>query len=243
MKEYFPSSFILHPSMRPWTTEYGTLWALETSEGLPPRCQARIEVTCEEIGDDDVGELAAAMGLPNSEPIKQRFQGNGRPQGKRRCFCLRIAGRADSVPDQTIAAYGWVTHGVERVGELERQFNLCDDEAYIWDCVTLPAWRGQRLYSALLSHLIYQLHGEEVPRIWIGASRQNKPSIRGIANAGFQHVVDVTYHRLLRLTFFWIHEALSARRPLLAAAYRILINEHEWRLGRLAVGFLVNSEQ
>jgi len=219
--------------MRLWTTEYGTLWALETGNGLPARCQARVEVAFEEVGDDDIDELAAAMELPSSEPVQRRLRGNGRLQSKRRCFCLRVA--------REIAAYGWVTCGVERVGELERQFNLCDDEAYIWDCVTLPAWRGQRLYSALLSHIIYQLHDEQIPRIWIGASRRNQPSIRGFANAGFQPVVDVTYRRFYRLTLLWIHQALPAQRPLVAAAYRILINEHEWRLGRLAVGFV--SEQ
>ena len=213
--------------MQPWTTEYGTLWALETGNGLPPLCRARVEVAFEEVGGEDSDELAAAMELPGTATIRQRLQ------GRRRCFCLRVAG--------AIAAYGWVTRGVECVGELERKFHLHDDEAYIWDCVTLPAWRRQRLYSALLSHMVYRLHSEGIPRIWIGASRQNRPSIRGFANAGFQPVVDVTYRRFYRLTILWIHQAPSAQPPLVAAAYRILINKHEWRWGRLAVGFISNQ--
>ena len=208
--------------MQPWTTEYGTLWALETGNGLPALCRARIEATFEDVEDKDIDDLAAAIDLSSLEPIRRRMQ------GRRRCFCLRVAGE--------IAAYGWVTRGVECVGELERQFNLHDDEAYIWDCVTLPAWRRQRLYSALLSHMVYRLHSEGIPRIWIGASRQNRPSIRGFANAGFESVVDVTYHRLFRLTLLWIREAASAPRPLVLAAYRILLNEHERRLGQLAIG-------
>lgn len=210
--------------MRPWTTEYGTLWALEPGSGLPPHCQARIEIAFAEVGGDEIDELAMAMGLPTPEPIQQRLR------GRRRCFYLRAGGR--------IASYGWVTHGIECVGELEREFHLHDDEAYIWDCRTLPAWRRQRLYSALLSHLVYRLHDEGIPRIWIGASRQNQPSIRGFANAGFKPVVDVTYRRFYRLTLLWLRPAVSAPQPLIAAACRILINERERRVGRLAVGFV-----
>lgn len=208
--------------MRPWTSEHGTLWVLETGNGLPPICPARVEVEFGEVGAAGIEELAAAMNLPSPELVQQRLQGN------RRCFCLRAAGQ--------IAAYGWVTFGVEHVGELERQFSLHDDEAYIWDCFTLPAWRGQRLYSALLSHIIYRLHQEGVPRLWIGASRQNQPSVRGFANAGFNPVIDLTYRRFFRLTLLWFREVPTALPRLVSAAYRILLNSHEVRIASLAIG-------
>jgi len=209
--------------MQLWTTEYGTLWALETGNGLPPLCPARVEVTFAEVGDDDIGDLTAAMSLPTPEPIWQRLR------GQRRCFCLKVDGQ--------IATYGWVTRGVECVGELERKFHLHENEAYIWDCYTVPAWRGQRFYSALLSHIIYRLRDEDVPRIWIGASRQNRPSISGFANAGIQPVVDCTYGRFYRLSLLWIHQPFSTRHPLIPAAYRVLLNEHERRLGQLLIGY------
>ena len=209
--------------MQPWVIEYGTLWALETGDGLPPMCPARVEVGFEEVGAGEFDDLAVAMNLLSSEAIRQRLQGN------RRCFMLKVG-------DQ-IATYGWVTRGVEVVGELERQFHLHDDEAYIWDCGTVPAWRGQRCYSALLSHIIYRLHQEGVPRIWIGASRHNDPSIRGIVNAGFQRVIDLTYGRFCWLTLLWFQEAPTALPPLVSAAYRILLNSHERRFGQLAIGY------
>ncbi|HEX9921813.1 MAG TPA: GNAT family N-acetyltransferase [Anaerolineae bacterium] len=209
--------------MQPWVIEYGTLWTLETGDGLPPMCPARVEVGFEEVGAGDIDDLAVAMNLPSSEAIRQRLQGN------RRCFILKVGDR--------IATYGWVTYGVEVVGELERTFYLHDDEAYIWDCGTVPAWRGQRCYSALLSHLIYRLHHEGIPRIWIGASRQNQPSIQGIANAGFQRVIDLTYRRFTFLTFIRFQEAPTALPSLVSAAYRILLDDHERRVGPLAIGF------
>jgi GNAT superfamily N-acetyltransferase len=208
---------------QPWSVEDGTLWALETGGGLPPLCRARIETKFEEIGAGDLDDLAVAMNLPTPEPIRQRLQ------SQRRCFILKVG--------DEIATYGWVTHGVECVGELERQFNLHDDEAYIWDCSTVPTWRGQRCYSALLSQIIYRLHDEGVARLWIGASRQNQPSIRAFANAGFNQVVDVVYRRFYRLTLMWIQSVGSAWPSLVSAAYRILRNAHERRVGPLLIGF------
>jgi hypothetical protein len=209
--------------MQPWAVEYGTFWVLETGNGLPPLCPARVEVGFEEVRAGDIADLVVAMNLPSSEAIRQRFQGN------RRCFVLKAGNQ--------IITYGWVTLGVEFVGELERTFHLHDDEAYVWDCGTVLDWRGQRCYSALLSHIIYQLHREGVPRIWIGASRHNEPSIQGIANAGFQRVVDLTYRRFYHLTLLWFQEAATAPPPLISAAYRILLNSHERRFGQWAVGY------
>ena len=209
--------------MQPLTVEYGTLWAVEPGTRLPPICSARVEAAFEELGVADADALAVAMNLPTPEPIVRRLQSN------RRCFSLKVA--------EQIASYGWVTRGAECVGELERQFRLRDDEAYIWDCGTVPAWRGQRCYSALLSQLIYRLHHEGAPRIWIGASQHNQPSIRAFTNVGFQRVVDVTYRRFYHLTLLWIRHAPSARRPLTSAAYHILLNDHERRFGQLIIGY------
>jgi len=208
-----------------WAVELGTLWALEPGMGLPPAYSARIDVRFSEAQGGDVEALAAAMASP-ARVVRERLDHG------RRCFLLRQA------EDGQIVCYGWVTRGVEHVGELERRFNLSDDEAYVWDCGTVPGHRRQSCYSALLSRLIYQLHEEETPRIWIGASRLNQPSVRGFANAGFQPVIDLTYRRLFRLTTMWLRGAASAENGLVGAAYRIVINDHERRIGRLAVGVL-----
>jgi GNAT superfamily N-acetyltransferase len=157
---------------------------------------------------------------------------NERLSSGRRCFLLR------SEADGQIASYGWVTRGKEHVGELERRFNMDDDEAYIWNCGTVPGYRRQSCYSALLSQLIYRLHEERTPRIWIGASRLNQPSVRGFANAGFSPVIDLSYRRLYRLTTMWLRGADSAGDGLVDAAFRIVLNDHERRIGPLAVGIL-----
>jgi GNAT superfamily N-acetyltransferase len=209
--------------MQPWAVEHGTLWAIEMAGQSPPLCTTRVAAAFAEVSASEVAELAAAMELPTPAPAHERLRAG------RRAFALRVDGR--------LAAYGWMTRGKECVGELERTFHLRDDEAYIWDCATLPGWRGQGFYSALLSQILRQLGRESLLRIWIGASRLNQPSVRGIANAGFAPVVDVDYRRLYRLTSLWIRVAPGAARPLVAAAYRILINAHERRIGPLALGY------
>jgi len=209
--------------MHLWTIEHGTLWAADTAGGPPPLCSARVQAEFGQVRGDELGDLASAMGLPDIDPIQRRLQDN------RRCFRLCVAGQ--------IAAYGWVTRGPECVGELERTFHLDDDEAYIWDCATLPAWRGQRCYSALLSQMLHELAQEGTRQVWIGASLGNQASTRGFANAGFRRVVDLTYCRIYRLSLIWFRQTTTDRQPLVAAAYRILLSAHERRLGRLALGY------
>lgn len=213
--------------MQPWTVEYGTFWAIQPDKRLPPVYSAEIETTFEEAGSADVENLASAMNLPRPTLIEERFR------QQRRCFCLKRDGR--------IVTYGWVTHGKEHVGEMERYFNLHDSEAYIWHCGTISECRRKGLYSALLSQIIHRLAEEKsrgtIPTIWIGASRLNQPSIQGIANAGFKRVADVTYRRIMNLTLMWFKESTSDYPALIPEVYRIMLKNRDRRIGNLAIGW------
>lgn len=210
--------------MTPWTAEFGTFWALRPAAGLPPLYQAQVEVVFEEADAADIENLAEAMNLASPELIEERFR------GQRRCFCLKHESR--------IITYGWVTHGAERVGEMERQFNLHDNEAYIWHCGTIPKWRRKGLYSALLSGIIYRLAEEgNGPTIWIGASRINQPSIKGIANSGFKRVIDASYRRILYLTFMWFKDSTTSQPALIPDAHRIMLKSSERLIGSVAIGW------
>ena len=207
--------------------EFGTFWLSEGASGLPLVSSSNATTVFGEASPNDGPALQSAMNLPNPEPIRHRFRTG------RRCFSLRVADR--------IVAYGWATRGLESVGELEREFSLTDDEVYIWDCGTVPDWRGQGCYTALLNQMLRQFHQEGIARIWIGASRQNQPSIQGIVRAGFQHVMDVAYYRLWVLTLLRFIESPTARRSQLDAAYRVLTSKHERRWGRVALGIYRNG--
>ncbi len=139
-------------------------------------------------------------------------------------------------PSATPVAYGWLSFGQEGVGELERAFRLPPGEAYVWDCATLPAYRGRHLYSALLTHLLAALAAEGVRRVWIGASLENRPSIRGFQRAGFQPALRLRYTRLAGLHGLWVSPLDGAAPALFAAARTVILTGREWRVGPLVLG-------
>ncbi|MFL5806383.1 MAG: GNAT family N-acetyltransferase, partial [Roseiflexaceae bacterium] len=195
--------------------------------GAPAR--PRIAVVFGEVRREAAGPLAAAMGLPDPEALQRRFDDG------RRCFAAWDGVR--------IAAYGWASQGHESVGELERTFRMQPGEAYIWDCVTLPDYRGQGLYSALLGYMLAELRSVGVGRVWIGASLDNQPSIKGFVNAGFQPVIELTYVRVLGLRCSWMRRKPGAPASLVAAAHRMISADDERPLGPLLVGIGQGSDE
>lgn len=189
--------------------ERGTMWAIEPAGDVFVTVLPLAAATFDEARRDRAEEVAAAMGLDDAEAVIQRLDAG------RRCFVARV--------DGAVAAYGWVSQGEERIGELERAFHLAAGEAYIWDCATLPAYRQRGLYGALLSYMVARLREDGVRLIWIGASLGNQPSVRGFASAGFQPVITLTYLRLMGISRVRIH-ADPAAPPGLAADARAALN-------------------
>ncbi len=138
---------------------------------------SRVETTFLRADPELAGELAAAMGFADAEPVLHRLSLG------RDCYIARVA-------DQLVA-YGWLTFDQEDIGELGLSIRLLPGEAYIWDCVTLLAFRGQRLYPALLFHMLSQLQQTGFQRAWIGMDADNLPSQTGAALAGFQPIIDI----------------------------------------------------
>ena len=157
----------------------GTFWILELDKPLPAVIVPRVPATFMRIGPEVAGELVQAIGLDDPAIILQRFSTG------RHCYAARV----DRV-DEKLAAYGWVTFDEEAIGELGLRFRLKAGEAYIWDCATLPPYRGQLLYSALLSYIVSELCAAGLCRVWIGADTDNLVSQQGMVLAGFQPAID-----------------------------------------------------
>src|SRR5437868_10518643 len=132
----------------------GTFWMLELDRPLPPAIIPRVPAAFMRTGPEAARELAQAMGFDNPEIVLQRFAAG------RHCYTARVNG--------SLAAYGWVTFDEEAIGELGLTFRLKAGEAYIWDCATLPAYRRQRLYSALLAYIVRELRAAG---LWRGLNR------------------------------------------------------------------------
>jgi ribosomal protein S18 acetylase RimI-like enzyme len=124
----------------------------------------------------EAAELTEAMGLDGPAPVLERLARGSR------CYVARV--------DGALASYGWVSFGEEWISELAMHIRLAPGDVYIWDCATLPAYRGQGLYPALLGHMVNELRAEGLHRAWIGADTGSVASQKGIVRAGFQPIAD-----------------------------------------------------
>ena len=208
--------------------ERGGLWATDLTPDEAPRFPLPAlgagPVLVGEAGAETVAELAAAMDGWDPDDVGARLAGG------KRCFTARV--------DGAIAAYGWVTPKGEWIGELDRAVRLDGDEAYIWQCATLPAHQGQGLYKALLAAMLAALAGEGCRRVWIGCALDNTPSVRAFAALGLRPVVMVGYWRLGGLSCFSLAGRPGADPACVAHACAALAAPHEVELGplRLALG-------
>jgi ribosomal protein S18 acetylase RimI-like enzyme len=155
------------PEAVPNTEPIGTVWGLSLA-GPPRPVEAPLLATFDRLPPEAAPELAPAISLAEAQ---QRLQAG------RHCYVARVSGK--------LAAYGWVSFVDESIGELGLRISLQPDEAYIWDCATLPVYRRQGLYSALLEHIVQALRAQGLRTAWIGADYNNSSSNAGIARAGF----------------------------------------------------------
>ena len=203
----------------------GVIWALDLDKPTP-HITPRIPATFRRVRQESLRALIEAMGGNASADILNRFETG------RRCYAAWVEGK--------LAAYGWVSFDEEYIGELKLRLKLVPGEAYIWDCVTLPAFRRNYLYSALLTYILKELRAENLCRVWIGADLDNVASQRGIARAGFMAVADLEIARVLALRLVWVQGRPDVSENLVAEARRVFLNNRDnvWlaaigRLGKL----------
>ncbi|HKV58739.1 MAG TPA: GNAT family N-acetyltransferase [Ktedonobacteraceae bacterium] len=175
--------------------------AFSVTPGLP--------VTFQRFGPEAIDPLARVMGMTDHTPIARRFE-----RGKR-CYAALLG--------EQIVTYGWVTFDEESIGELSLKARLRAGEAYIWNCATLPAYRGQRLYPALLAHILGALAAEGISHVWLGTDADNIPSQKGVALVGFQPVLDVGFVHSSLGNSMWIRERPGASEQDARDAHRVLL--------------------
>ena len=189
----------------------GTLWLLELSELSLIGPLPRVEAQFQRAGLEVAPSLAQVMGLDSPEEVYKRFD-----EGKC-CYVVNL--------DGVIATYGWVTFDIELIGELRLHLRLSPGEAYIWDCATLPEYRGLRLYPSLLWYIISELKAQGLKRVWIGADADNLPSQKGMRLCGFHPIADFVLDYAIALHSFWIRGHPGAPQQLVEDARRALLGE------------------
>lgn len=89
--------------------------------------------------------------------------------------------------DDQPVAYGWSATRQGAIEELALRFAIPPGNRYLWDFVTLPAWRGRGIYARLL-RTILDLEAPHAERFWIATTVDNHAAQRAIVRAGFQRV-------------------------------------------------------
>jgi GNAT superfamily N-acetyltransferase len=189
----------------------GTIWTLNLDEPVPA-VTPLIPAMFHRAGPDILPALVSAMEGVSSAGLLKRFEKG------RRCYTAWVG-------DQ-IASFGWVSFEQEDIGELDLCVRLLPGEVYIWDCATIPAFRRNHLYSALLGYIIEELRAEGLCRAWIGADFQNKPSQQGMTRAGFHHVADLIVTRgVPAMQQIWVQGQSGVPEPIVAEARRAFLND------------------
>lgn len=96
--------------------------------------------------------------------------------------------------DGAPAAWGWVATATATIGELNASFTIPLADRYLWNFVTLPAFRGRGIYPRLLDTIV-QAESVEAERFWIAYAPENHASGTGIEKAGFTLVADLSFDR------------------------------------------------
>lgn len=96
----------------------------------------------------------------------------------------------DGVP----AAWGWVATSSATIGELKASFSLPSTDRYLWNFVTLAAFRGRGIYPQLLDAIV-EAESVDGERFWIAYAPENHASGIGIKKAGFELIADLSFDR------------------------------------------------
>jgi hypothetical protein len=159
----------------------------------------------------------SALGSSLADTTLAEF--NKRLASGRHCYAAWV--------DSQLAAYGWASFHEEHIGELNLRVKLLAGEAYVWDCVTLPAYREKHLYSALLAYILGELRALQYCRAWIGADLENVVSQKGMARAGFHHVADLVIRRVLAKRQAWVVGLPGVPESIVAEARRVFLNDRD----------------
>jgi len=190
----------------------GTIWMLNLDEAtlvVTPRVHAEFR----RVTADLVPALSTIRGYDASAEFLQRFETG------RQCYGAWVEGQP--------AAFGWVSYEDEHIGELNLRVKLLPGEVYVWDCATAPHFRGNGLYSALLSYILDELRNQKICRVWIGADLDNIPSQKGIARAGFHHIADLVIERVLAMRQVWVTGLPNVPESIVSEARRAFLNDRD----------------
>lgn len=158
-----------------------------------------------ELSRNDIDAMAAVMYSGRGKLLRRFDCGH-------RCFAV--------VEGNDILSFFWVMTGRRYVPELRLNFKLTQQQAWMYNAVTVSNARGKGLYSRVIRHIEDTLSKEGFEEFFIDVNKRNSSSIKGIAKAGFRKIAEIRrhkvfwdtryYHRLFENSV-WQHLTVSSR--------------------------------
>lgn len=132
----------------------------------------------------------------------------------RGCRCFAMLAGAE------VAGYGWLSTGSEWIGEVQLEISPGPDEAYVWNCFTMPEHRRQGIFRSVVTGIVATAAKEGLARLWIGSVAI--PAQEAIGPAGFAPALHL--HSTIRAGMCWLKVLVpeEADPALVEAARRAL---------------------
>ena len=130
-----------------------------------------------------------------------------------------------------LVGYGWLSTAPEWIGELGVEIRPGPGEAYVWNCVTLPAHRRQGIFRSLLQCVLASAAGEGLTRLWIGSVEDFAD--RAIRDAGFRPVLNFESWSFAGWRRLRVWPPADARRGDVEAAARAVSGHGRWNIYRV----------
>ncbi|QDT13448.1 GNAT family N-acetyltransferase [Planctomycetes bacterium K23_9] len=131
--------------------------------------------------------------------------------GAAKCFA---AFQADSLAGFAWVAFGNIPGDMNHDGKPETglPIQLSDDSAFVFQVLVLPAYRGRRLYAAIMSQMADQLQKDGIETLVLTTEGSNHRALKAVDRMGFQNVAKASLFRvgpLCRATYPKLAQASS----------------------------------
>ena len=115
--------------------------------------------------------------------------------GHAKCFA---AFHADSLAGFAWVAFGDIPGDMNHDGKPETglPIQLADNAAFVFQVLVLPAYRGRRLYAAIMSQMADQLQTDGIQTLVLTTEGSNYRALNAVDRMGFQNVGRASLFRL-----------------------------------------------
>ena len=115
--------------------------------------------------------------------------------GASKCFA---AFQADSLAGFAWVAFGNIPGEMNHDGKPETglPIQLSDEAAFVFQVLVLPAYRGRRLYAAILSRMADDLHHEGIHTLVLTTEGSNQNALKAVERMQFRKVGQAAFFRI-----------------------------------------------